>query len=167
MSPPVPAVPPETLRASLGQVLLRTARLYNELAITRVQRESEPRIRLAHTAVFPHLDTAGIRPTALARRMGVTKQAVGPLLDDLVAWGMIQRIPDPADGRALLVALTPRGGAALLDGLRVLRGVEGQLRAELGEERVDELHRSLTACMDLLDREIAAGVEKTGGTTGP
>ncbi len=157
MSPPSlpPAVPPDVLRASLGQVLFRTARLFNELAVLRVQREREPRLRLAHTTLFPHLDTKGVRPTALARRLGVSKQAVGPLLNDLVEWGMIERFADPADGRAVLVRLTPLGGAAILDGLRVLRSVEDLLREELGETDVEALHTALVKAMDVLDRAHA------------
>lgn len=152
---PAPAVPPEVLRASLGQVLLRTARLFNELAVQRVQLEREPRLRLAHTTIFPHLDAKGVRPTTIAKQLGVSKQAVGPLLNDLVEWGMIERFADPADGRAVLVRLTPLGGAALLDGLRVLRSVDELLRAELGEADTAALHASLTAAMDVLDRARA------------
>ncbi|GDX80409.1 MarR family transcriptional regulator [Deltaproteobacteria bacterium] len=154
-APVPPAVPPDVLRASLGQVLFRTARLFNELAVQRVQQEREPRLRLAHTTLFPHLNTKGVRPTAIAKQLGVSKQAVGPLLNDLVEWGMIERFADPHDGRAVLVRLTPLGGAAILDGLRVLRSVEAQLREELGEAKVEALHTGLTAAMDVLDRARA------------
>ncbi len=152
MTPPVPT---EVLRASLGQVLFRTARLFNELAVLRVQRDREPRLRLAHTTLFPHLDAKGVRPTHIAKQLGVSKQAVGPLLNDLVEWGMIERFADPADGRAVLVRLTPHGGAAILDGLRVLRSVEALLRDELGEGEVEALHAGLAAAMDVLDRARA------------
>ena len=150
----VSAVPPEVLRASFGQVLLKAARLYNELAIARVQRERDPRIRLAHTTLFPHLSLSGIRPTDLAKRVGVSKQAVAPLVDDLLDWGMLERVDDPADGRAWLVRLTPEGGAAILDGLKILGGIEAKLRAELGDERMSALHGALSDTMDLLERDL-------------
>jgi len=152
-SPP-PAVPPEVLRASLGQVLLRTARLYNELAVKRVQNESEPRLRLAHTLLFPHLTTAGIRPTDLAKRLGISKQAVGPLVDDLLEWGMVERVDDPADRRAWIVRLTPQGGAAILDGLRVLGGIEARLAERLGPAELARLHAGLSEVMDELEAEL-------------
>ncbi len=153
-SAPPPAVPPEVLRASFGQVLMRTARLYNELAIARVQADRDPRIRVAHTALFPHLSTAGIRPTELAKRLGVSKQAVAPLVDDLLAWGMVERVDDPVDGRAWLIRLTPQGGAAILDGLKILGGIEAKLRDELGGERMVALHAALTDAMDVLERDL-------------
>jgi DNA-binding MarR family transcriptional regulator len=137
-------------------MLFRAARLYNELAVARVQARAEPRFRIAHTSLFPHLDTEGRRLTELARRVGSSKQAVGPLVDDLVAWGVVERVPDPADRRAALVRLTARGGAALLDGLAVLAGIEGELRAALGAERTASLHANLLAVMDQLDAALAA-----------
>lgn len=146
---PDPRVPEGVLRASVGQVLFRAARLYNEAAVARV-RAREPRLRLAHTTLFPHLTTEGVRPTALARRLGVTKQAVGPLVDDLVSWGMLERVPDPADGRATVVRLTAAGGAAILDGLAVLGEVEAELRAALGDAEIDTLHRTLLHVTDTL-----------------
>jgi DNA-binding MarR family transcriptional regulator len=153
MNPP-PAVPPEVLKASFGQVLMRTARLFNELAIARVQARSEPRLRFAHTMLFPHLDTKGVRATTLAKKLGITKQAVGPLLDDLVEWGMCERVVDPSDKRAWIVRLTPRGGAAILDGLRVLGEVATEIEGDLGAERMRELQASLTLVMEGLERRL-------------
>lgn len=144
-----PKVPEAVLRGSVGQVLFRAARLYNEAAIARVQAR-EPRLRLAHTSLFPHLSAKGVRPTELARRLGISKQAVGPLVDDLVSWGMLERAPDPTDGRANVVRLTDAGGAAILDGLAVLGEVEAELRAALGNEPIDTLHRTLLHVTDTL-----------------
>lgn len=152
---PPPAVPPERLRASVGQVLFRAARLYNELAILRVQAQREPRFRTAHTQLFPHLDTRGQRLTELARRSGASKQAIGPLVNDLVEWGVVERVADPTDRRAALLRLTPAGGAALLDGLRVLGGIEAELVSAMGAEEMAALHQTLLRVMDHLEVAVA------------
>ena len=51
----------------------------------------------------------GMRPSDLAARMKVTKQALNYLLGDLERLGYLERHPDPDDLRSKLVALTPRG----------------------------------------------------------
>src|SRR4051812_480424 len=111
-------ISPEALdaakRANLGQLLFKAARLFNEAAVARVAAETGVPLRVAHTQLLPHLGTQGVRATEIARRIGISKQAVGALLADLEAWGVAERVPDPADGRASLVRLTAAGQAATM-----------------------------------------------------
>src|SRR6476469_5743919 len=99
----------------------KAARLANERALARAASDpARPPVRAAHTALFPHLDFEGIRLTDLAARVGVTKQAVGQLIDDLARLGMVERVADPTDRRAKRVRFSRRGHAALLHGLGIL-----------------------------------------------
>src|SRR5947207_6324769 len=96
--------------AATLQLLFKAARLANERALARLAADpARPPVRAAHTALFPHLDFDGIRLTDLAARVGVTKQAIGPLIDDLAALGMVERIGDPADKRAKRIRFSRRG----------------------------------------------------------
>ncbi len=49
------------------------------------------------------MDLEGTRPSELARRLGVSKEAIGEPVDEKVATGMVERVTDPTDGRAVLV----------------------------------------------------------------
>src|SRR5581483_3473269 len=53
----------------------------------------------------------GMRPSDLAARMRITKQALNYLLGDLERLGYLRREPDPDDRRARRIALTERGQA--------------------------------------------------------
>jgi DNA-binding MarR family transcriptional regulator len=141
--------------ASLGQVLFRAARLYNELAVGRLQAQN-PEIRLAHTRLLPHLSHLGSRPSAIARAAGVSKQAAGALLADLERAGVVERVPDPADGRARLVRISAAGREAMVLGLRVLAELAAELSAELGPERLAHLHDELLALLAALEEKSAA-----------
>lgn len=152
---PSPADLERAKRASLGQVLFRAARLYNELAIARVQR-GEPRVRLAHTRLLPHLGPAGRRATDIARAAGLSKQAAGALLAELVAIGVVERSVDPSDGRAVHFRLGSRGAAATLHGLGVLAELAGELEAEVGAERLGRLHEDLSVLLAALEARTAA-----------
>jgi DNA-binding MarR family transcriptional regulator len=135
---------------SLGQLLLRAARLYNEAGV-RAARQAFPELRVAHTRLLPHLDWAGLRQTELAERVGVTKQAIGPLIRDLEAMGLTDRVPDPLDGRAQLVRYAPSAGALLLEGLKALGAVEGALSPALDAEDLAQLRALLARVIDALD----------------
>ena len=131
--------------ASTLQLLFKAARLLNERALERVRERTGQPVRVAHTALFPHLDLAGTRLTDLAARLGVTKQAAGQLVDELVEMGMLERAPDPSDARAKLVRFSRRGRAALLEGLGVLRELEEELAGAVGASGVRVLHDTLAA----------------------
>ena len=139
--------------AATLQLLFKAARLANERALARAASDpARPPVRAAHTALFPHLDFEGIRLTDLAARVGVTKQAVGQLVDDLARLGMVERVGDPADRRAKRVRFSRRGHAALLHGLGILREVEETLAAEVGRRRMRELHETLKLVVTTLER---------------
>lgn len=144
-------------RASTAQLLMRCARLVNELSLTRVEAMDLDgwRPRPAHTTLFPHIDLEGTRLTELAQRVGITKQAVGQLVDDLERVGMVERIPDPADGRAKLVVWTDRGRRGLLEGLEVLGGVERELAQVMGAERWRVFHEALLLLDDHLSGDAS------------
>jgi DNA-binding MarR family transcriptional regulator len=133
-------------RQSVAQLLFKCARLVNERAISRVnQRPGGPALRAAHTTLFPHLNADGVRGADLAKKLGVTKQAVSQLVTELEEWGVVEQIADPQDGRAKLVRFTKKGEQSLLQGLAVLGEVEAELSDKIGKRRMHELHTALLA----------------------
>ena len=70
-------------------------------------------VAAAHIHITRHLTPAGARLTALAQRAGMSKQAMGTLVNQCEAWGMIKRVPDPSDARASVVEFTAVGLAWL------------------------------------------------------
>ena len=139
-------------RASTGQLLIRTARLFNERAVARGRILRGLDLRPAHTALFPHLSLEGTRMTDLAAKMGVTKQAVGQVVAELEEAGVLCRVPDPSDGRAKLVRFTAEGYDALLAGFGVLQELEDELGAELGEALMSRLNRDLGKLLSVFER---------------
>lgn len=148
----------QAIRASTGQLLLRAARLLDERAVARVNaspdRPAGVELRPAHTRLFPHIPLAGgVRATDLARLVGVTKQAVQPLIAELEAWGIVALSPDPTDGRARLVGWTPFGLESIHRGLAVLRQIEDEIAAKIGSDRIDTLNETLTRVVAVLEHE--------------
>jgi DNA-binding MarR family transcriptional regulator len=146
-------------RASAAQLLFRCARLLNELALARVRQRTGLAVRAAHTSLFPHVDLEGTRLTELARRLGVSKQAAAQLVDEMVAMGVLERVPDPDDARARRIRFARRRGSiVLMEGLALLGEIEAELAGHLGRRRFEELRRTLSQLLDLLERgRVGAG----------
>ena len=95
----------------------------------------------------------GMRPSDLAARMKVTKQALNYLLGDLERLGYLERHPDPDDRRSRRIALTDRGRALV----PVIRGAvsstERDWAASLGEARFAQLTELLAELNEIAARE--------------
>ncbi len=141
-------------RQSVGQLLLRAARLLNERAIGRVRAAGAPELRPVHMTLLPHLDLEGTRLTELARRMSISKQGVSQIVDDLEAMGLVERRPDPSDGRARLVCFSDRGERALSHGLGVLEALEAELSREVGAGQMRQLRKGLVALLEELEKPV-------------
>lgn len=98
-------------------------------------------IRLGHVGVLSNLDyDAEIRLVTLAERAGVTKQAVTPVVNDLVKKGYLRARPDPDDGRAKLVKLTEEGQHLIDAAQPLIVKIEDELRRALGDPRLTQLN---------------------------
>jgi DNA-binding MarR family transcriptional regulator len=100
--------------------------------------------------VLSRLERIGaMSPTALASAERITPQAVGTVLSHLASRGLIERRPDPADGRRLIVTISDAGRAAISARTEI---VTNRLAAALREGfAADELRR-LEDVRPLLDR---------------
>ena len=100
-------------------------------------------LTLAQARMFSHIAPAGSRPTELAAAAGITKQSAGFLVDQLERAGYVERVPDPADGRARLVRIADRGARSVEATRAIVAQVEAEWSAHLGAYRMTQLRRIL------------------------
>jgi DNA-binding MarR family transcriptional regulator len=115
----------------------------------RLKEAGHPTIRQGHGCVFRFVHEGGSRLTDLAESSGLSKQAVGEVVDDLETLGYVERAQDPEDGRAKLIRLTERGAEARRTALEIFADIERDWTERYGAKRV--------ATMRKLLEEIAAG----------
>ena len=116
----------------------------SEQLIERLAQRGHPEVRYAHGNVFQYLDDAGTRVSDLAQRAGMTKQSMAQLVEHLEARGYLERIADPADGRAKLVRATALGGEVFAVVREFVAEVEARLEAALGPAKLERLRTLLT-----------------------
>jgi DNA-binding MarR family transcriptional regulator len=101
----------------------------------------------AHLPVFQYPGPQGERPSALAARLRMSKQALNYLLGQLERLGYLEREPDPDDHRSKRVALTPRGVSAVAVIRTAVAEMEARWAKQLGPKRFAQL-RSLLLELD-------------------
>jgi DNA-binding MarR family transcriptional regulator len=93
----------------------------------------------AHLNVFQYPGPQGARPSELATRLRISKQALNYLLGELERLGYLERRPDPDDLRSKRVALTRRGTSAIRVIREAVAEVEAAWEQQLGPKRFSQL----------------------------
>jgi len=119
-------------------VLVQQAYRSADEAITGGLRQRGFDVRTTHSAVLTNIDVeGGTRPTVLAERASVTKQAIGEVVSDLEGKGLVHRVPDPEDGRAKLIRLTRKGHRLMAAAYDVIGEIEAALLERTGAKNVE------------------------------
>jgi MarR family transcriptional regulator, temperature-dependent positive regulator of motility len=126
-------------------MLARTVKRARTALVEAVAARLGSGLRAVHTQVFDHLDPEGTRLTVLAERAGMTHQAMGELVTDLAGRGYLERVPDPADGRARLIRPTPAGKDELRRAATVLDAIHSEWLRELGPVPASQVVGGLSA----------------------
>ena len=134
-----------TYSLPLIDLLLRGFRWFEDGLLSRLDEAGWPQITRAHSLVFAHLDREGTRPSELAHRIGISRQAVNQTLGELVELGLVELAPDPASRRSKLVILTPTGKATVGSAHAIFAELEDALAGGIGRTSVTELRRALEA----------------------
>jgi len=108
-------------------------------------------VTIAQSRLMMGIDPNGTRLSVLAERAQIAKQTATALVDKLERAGYVERVPDPTDGRARLVRMTPRAEAALPHARAEEDRIEKEWRAHLGTERMQELRDALTQLREITD----------------
>ena len=101
-------------------------------------------ITLPHIAVLRYPGPDGERPSVLAERAGISKQAMNRLLGSLEDLGYLKRTDASDRGRARIVRFTRRGHVAWAKITEILREIEREWIAELGAKDFAQLKELLT-----------------------
>ena len=92
------------------------------------------------------------RITELAAREAVTQPAITLLVNRLEDRGWVRRGPDPLDGRAVLVEITPRGRETIERLRAEYRALLHKDMAALDDDDIETLARAVEILDGLIDR---------------
>jgi DNA-binding MarR family transcriptional regulator len=106
-----------------------------------------------HVRMFLYPTVEGMRPTALAEWLQITKQSVNDLLRDMEARGYLVLVPDPTDGRARIIQLTDKGHQLEQATHEGAKAASEAIEQVLGQRRYAAMYASL----DEVVEHIVAG----------
>jgi len=130
-------------RQGIGRLLLLTRRDFLNRLAQKMKGEGNATVMQVRGRLIPYIDIDGTRSVDLARRVGVTKQAIGRLVRELEEEGLLTREADDADGRAFLVKFTGAGLEYLTRMHKCIAQIERDYERMVGAENMDVVREAL------------------------
>ena len=119
--------------------------------VRNAMRDAGYDVTVAQARIAQRITEDGTRLTELADRAQVTKQTASLLVAALEREGLVERVPDPDDGRARLIRLSARGREASQRAMEVVIGVEREWAEHLGPELTDRMREGLVRLREVTD----------------
>jgi DNA-binding MarR family transcriptional regulator len=145
------ADPVPSQRLHIGQLLVHLTRQFQTELYARLLDAGIEGARVPHTHVTAYIKAEGSRLTDLAAQARMTRPAMAELVDDLQRLGIVERRPDPTDGRAKLICLTDQGWTAMRTGHQIIARLEAEYAQLIGPQRFEMMCQGMQALHDALD----------------
>lgn len=130
---------------NIGRILHNALNRFEGRVLEILAENGHDELRKSHITLTRNLDMAGTITTELARRAGMTKQAMGEIVEQCEQLGLVERMRDKRDGRAKIIRFT-KAGLEWLEAFRIaLTKAEQEMRDELGYLRTDAIVSALQA----------------------
>ena len=149
------AAPPPPLIGALLRMPFETVR---ERMLVGLHERGFNDLVAAHLDVFQYPGPENQRPSDLAKRARISKQALNYLLGQIERLGYLERRQDAEDQRVKRVHLTARGRAAVRAIREIVLEVEADWERELGPRRFAALRDLLEQLNAGAARELQRGI---------
>lgn len=134
----------------LATLMFLGYRAMDDRVVSEMRSAGYP-ITVAQARIAQRIRPQGSRLTELAQQAQVTKQTASQLVAALEEEGLVERVPDPDDGRARLIRFTRRGLEASRHASTVVARVEGEWVDHLGPELAAALREGLETLRGITD----------------
>ncbi len=135
---------------NLGFLLAKASQHWNELLRLRFAEHGFGEVRPSYGSVLlPLFEQDGLRMGQIAQRARLSKQTMTTLVRMCERDGLVVRERDIEDSRAFRIHLTPRAREFRPVADEILRELDAQVLAALGQRRQQALARALKGVMDL------------------
>src|SRR5579863_2262818 len=131
--------PVKTSDMLIGALLRVPAQAIHRRIIGELNAAGFEGLSMPHMAVLRFPGPDGVRPGILAERAGMSKQAMNRLLGSLEDLGYLVRRGVRNEGRARVVRFTRVGYAVYAKEIEILRGIERDWIAALGQNDFSQL----------------------------
>ena len=125
--------------------LLQAYYWYDESLQNLVAARGYRSLTRAQSMIMVNISAGIRRPADLARRLGISRQAIQQTIAELVRIGLLSLNDDPLDRRAKVVGFSSRGQGIVREAFSAIARIESELESRLGPRAKKALESALYA----------------------
>lgn len=135
----------DTDRQPLALALVDANHWMSTSVLNLMHARGHTELTTSHLLFFYSLDCGLTHASAVARRMGSTRQAVYKTTKELQRLSILELLPAPDNKRQKVISMTPRGERVALDARECVASIEKHLAKQLGETVMRQMLDALGA----------------------
>lgn len=129
---------------NLGQLLLRALYWFDDGLQNNLRRQfADVAVTHSQSMIIMSIGEGIQRPSAIAERIGVSRQAIHTSLNGLIQLGLVELVPDPEDRRAKIAVLSEQGEPIRRSARNLFAEMEQELGNRIGKSNVAALRKIL------------------------
>ncbi len=132
-------------QGSLGQALMTADQWLSSSLLHLMRARGHEDLTGAHLAFLAFLECGLTHASDVARRMGISRQAVYKVTRDLERIGVLRLEEDPQDRRQKVIHMTARGDRVAQDACDSLTEIEARLQERIGSKSLEQLRSALAS----------------------
>ena len=134
----------------LARLLIQTYEAMVEVVVDDLARSGHPGLTAANEFAMQAIDSGASNAAALARALGMSRQAAAKAIASLEALGYVSRTSDATDGRRKDLQLTESGRTAITTGGAAFDRLHTEWVRRVGSDRAAEVEAALGVMKDAL-----------------
>jgi DNA-binding MarR family transcriptional regulator len=127
----------------IGRTLQRAYRQTHARLVHELRAMGYTDITPSQAEVLSYITDHGCSIVALAKMLGITKQAAGEMVKQLESLGYVTKDVSVTDARSYVVVLDKRGKQLIKDAARLKKAIESEYSQRLGEQEFKALTEAL------------------------
>lgn len=129
--------------APMGQLLLMAFRWFDESLLALLKEQGWPELTHSQSMVMAFLGAGGIRISALAKRLGISRQAAQKTVSELEKAELLETEIDQTNSSAKIIVLTTKGKANVVAALNLFSEIELELADRIGTTNLVNMRKAL------------------------
>lgn len=138
---------------SMGRLMWRLKRYMHDFVAPRLEQNGFQDFQMSYLSVLGNLNETGVTTTELARRTGVTKQAMSKVVKLLEEQGYIYTQAHEKDARSSVILLSQRGMELLISIYHAMNELKSRFAQIIGDDEMERLANTMHQLVEGLEKE--------------